>query len=132
MIKVVAANVVMDVLDRAIQVHGSLGMSDDTPLAGMWRFSRMLKVADGPDEVHKMVIARRELNRRAKLAEAGATAPTRQRRREGAASLLVEPVDGGLVGRLGEPSTTLANWASTLVGLAVLARRVARERRPRG
>jgi acyl-CoA dehydrogenase len=53
----------MDVLDRAIQVHGALGMSDDTPLAGMWRFSRMLKVADGPDEVHKMVIARRELNR---------------------------------------------------------------------
>jgi acyl-CoA dehydrogenase len=63
MIKVVAANVVMDVLDRAIQVHGALGLSDDTPLAGMWRFSRMLKVADGPDEVHKMVIARRELNR---------------------------------------------------------------------
>ena len=63
MIKVVAANVVMDVLDRAIQVHGSLGMSDDTPLASMWRYSRMLKVADGPDEVHKMVIARRELNR---------------------------------------------------------------------
>ena len=39
MIKVVAANVVMDVLDRAIQVHGALGMSDDTPLAWMWRFS---------------------------------------------------------------------------------------------
>jgi len=69
MIKVVAANVVMDVLDRAIQVHGALGMSDDTPLAGMWRFSRMLKVADGPDEVHKMVIARRELNRAAKRAQ---------------------------------------------------------------
>jgi acyl-CoA dehydrogenase len=69
MIKVVAANVVMDVLDRAIQVHGSLGMSDDTPLAGMWRFSRMLKVADGPDEVHKMVIARRELNHWAKQVE---------------------------------------------------------------
>jgi acyl-CoA dehydrogenase len=59
----------MDVLDRAIQVHGSLGMSDDTPLAGMWRFSRMLRVADGPDEVHKMVIARRELNRAARRAE---------------------------------------------------------------
>jgi acyl-CoA dehydrogenase len=71
MIKVVAANVVMDVLDRAIQVHGSLGMSDDTPLAGMWRFMRMLRVADGPDEVHKMVIARRELNRAAKRTEAG-------------------------------------------------------------
>ena len=39
MIKVVAANVVMDVLDRAIQVHGSLGMSDDTPLALLWRYS---------------------------------------------------------------------------------------------
>jgi acyl-CoA dehydrogenase len=72
MIKVVAANVVMDVLDRAIQVHGSLGMSDDTPLAGMWRFMRMLRVADGPDEVHKMVIARRELNRAAKRLEAAA------------------------------------------------------------
>ena len=71
-IKVVAANMVMDVLDRAIQVHGSLGMSDDTPLAGMWRFSRMLKVADGPDEVHKMVIARRELNRAAKAGRGSA------------------------------------------------------------
>jgi acyl-CoA dehydrogenase len=70
MIKVVAANVVMDVLDRAIQVHGALGISDDTPLARMWRFSRMLKVADGPDEVHKIVIARRELNQWAKEAEA--------------------------------------------------------------
>jgi acyl-CoA dehydrogenase len=69
MIKVVAANVVMDVLDRAIQVHGALGMSDDTPLAWMWRFSRMLRVADGPDEVHKMVIARRELHHWAKQAE---------------------------------------------------------------
>ena len=76
MIKVVAANVVMDVLDRAIQVHGALGMSDDTPLAWMWRFSRMLRVADGPDEVHKMVIARRELNRWAK--EAGGRSRTDQ------------------------------------------------------
>jgi acyl-CoA dehydrogenase len=71
-IKIVAANMVMDVLDRAIQVHGSLGMTDDTPLAAMWRFSRMLRLADGPDEVHKMVLARRELNRWAKRAEAEA------------------------------------------------------------
>jgi acyl-CoA dehydrogenase len=77
MIKVVAANVVMDVLDRAIQVHGALGMSDDTPLAGMWRFSRMLKVADGPDEVHKMVIARRELNRWTTEAETAGDASLR-------------------------------------------------------
>src|SRR5919112_4472719 len=63
MTKVVAANVVMDVLDRAIQVHGALGVSDDTPLAVMWRSLRMLRLADGPDEVHKMVIAMRELNK---------------------------------------------------------------------
>ncbi|MFL5898878.1 MAG: acyl-CoA dehydrogenase family protein [Solirubrobacterales bacterium] len=71
-IKIVAANMVMDVLDRAIQIHGSLGMTDDTPLAIMWRFSRMLRLADGPDEVHKMVLARRELNRWSKRAEAEA------------------------------------------------------------
>jgi acyl-CoA dehydrogenase len=74
MIKVVAANVVMDVLDRAIQVHGALGMSDDLPLASMWRYSRMLRVADGPDEVHKMVIARRELGRWATDEESDAPA----------------------------------------------------------
>src|SRR5919109_402082 len=62
MIKVVAANVFMDVLDRAIQVLGALGVSDDTPIAAMWRHGRMLRIADGPDEVHKMVIAMRELN----------------------------------------------------------------------
>jgi acyl-CoA dehydrogenase len=44
-------------------VHGALGVSDDTPLAIMWRQLRMLRLADGPDEVHKMVIALRELNR---------------------------------------------------------------------
>jgi acyl-CoA dehydrogenase len=71
-IKVVAANMVMNVLDRAIQVHGALGMTDDTPLAALWRFSRMLRLADGPDEVHKMVLARREINRWAKRAEAEA------------------------------------------------------------
>jgi acyl-CoA dehydrogenase len=74
MIKVVAANVVMDVLDRAIQTHGSLGMTEDTPLAAMWRYSRMLRIADGPDEVHKMVIARRELGRWAKRADEEAAA----------------------------------------------------------
>ncbi len=80
MIKVVAANVFMDVLDRAIQVHGALGVSDDTPLALMWRQGRWLRLADGPDEVHKMVIALRELNR-AKAADsqvAEAQAPAAQ------------------------------------------------------
>jgi acyl-CoA dehydrogenase len=63
MIKVVAAQMHQEVLDRAMQVHGALGMSDDLPLALMWRQGRWLRVADGPDEVHKMVIAMRELNR---------------------------------------------------------------------
>jgi acyl-CoA dehydrogenase len=74
MIKVVAANMVMDVLDRAVQVHGALGMTDDTPLAAMWRYSRMLRLADGPDEVHKMVIARREVGRFLKKRAASAEA----------------------------------------------------------
>ncbi|RIL02562.1 MAG: acyl-CoA dehydrogenase [Proteobacteria bacterium] len=63
MIKVVAPNMVMNVLDRAIQCLGALGVSDDTPVAAFWRHSRALRLADGPDEVHKMVIARRELHR---------------------------------------------------------------------
>ncbi|MEX2253086.1 MAG: acyl-CoA dehydrogenase family protein [Thermoleophilaceae bacterium] len=63
MIKVVAAQVHQEVCDRAMQVHGALGMSDDIPLAMMWRQGRWLRIADGPDEVHKMVIALRELNR---------------------------------------------------------------------
>ena len=63
MIKVVAAQMHQDVCDRAMQVHGALGMSDDVPLALMWRQGRWLRIADGPDEVHKQSIARRELSR---------------------------------------------------------------------
>ena len=48
-------------------------MTDDTPLAALWRYSRMLRMADGPDEVHKLVIARFELNRWSKRAEAEAS-----------------------------------------------------------
>ncbi len=63
MTKVVVPNVMMSVLDRAIQCLGALGVSDDTPIAALWRNGRALRIADGPDEVHKMVIARRELKR---------------------------------------------------------------------
>jgi acyl-CoA dehydrogenase len=63
MIKVVVPNMMMQVLDRAIQCLGALGMSDDTPVAAFWRHGRAMRIADGPDEVHKMVIARRELKR---------------------------------------------------------------------
>lgn len=61
MIKVVAPNMMLNVCDRAIQVLGALGVTDETPIAGFWRHGRALRIADGPDEVHKMTIARREL-----------------------------------------------------------------------
>ncbi|MBI5106770.1 MAG: acyl-CoA dehydrogenase family protein [Solirubrobacterales bacterium] len=60
-IKVAAPNVALKVIDRAIQVHGGGGVSDDFPLASMYAHMRTLRLADGPDEVHKMTIARREL-----------------------------------------------------------------------
>lgn len=63
MIKVMAANMMMRVLDRAIQLHGAAGVSDDLPIARFWREGRALRIADGPDEVHRMVIARRELRK---------------------------------------------------------------------
>ena len=59
LIKFYGAKVLMDVLDRAIQVHGALGVSDDTPLAYMWRQGRAARIYDGPDEVHKTVVSRR-------------------------------------------------------------------------
>ena len=62
-IKVVAPSTALWVIDQAIQVHGGAGVSDDTPLAMMWAHARTLRIADGPDEVHEMVIARRELAR---------------------------------------------------------------------
>src|SRR6202043_529927 len=60
-IKVAAPNVALKVIDRAIQVHGGGGVCDDFPLAWMYAHVRSLRLADGPDEVHKMIIARREL-----------------------------------------------------------------------
>jgi alkylation response protein AidB-like acyl-CoA dehydrogenase len=63
-IKVVAPNVLQRVVDDAIQIHGGGGMSDDFPLAGMFAGARSLRLADGPDEVHKGVIARIELAKR--------------------------------------------------------------------
>jgi alkylation response protein AidB-like acyl-CoA dehydrogenase len=61
LIKFYAARVLHDVVDRAIQVHGGLGVTDDTPLAVMYRMARGARIYDGADEVHKMVVARRIL-----------------------------------------------------------------------
>ncbi len=60
-IKVIAPNVALAVVDRAIQAFGAMGVSDDVPLARMYAGLRSLRLADGPDEVHKRAIARREL-----------------------------------------------------------------------
>jgi acyl-CoA dehydrogenase len=60
-IKFYAARVLNDVIDRAIQVHGALGLTDDTPLARMYVNARGARIYDGPDEVHRMVVSRRIL-----------------------------------------------------------------------
>jgi alkylation response protein AidB-like acyl-CoA dehydrogenase len=61
MIKFVVANVMQKVIDRAIQVHGGLGMTDDTILAHFYRHERAARIYDGADEVHKVSLARRLL-----------------------------------------------------------------------
>jgi acyl-CoA dehydrogenase len=61
LIKFFAARVLNDVIDRAIQVHGALGLTDDTPLASMALHARGGRIYDGPDEVHRMVVSRRIL-----------------------------------------------------------------------
>jgi acyl-CoA dehydrogenase len=62
-IKVVAPTMALKVLDRAIQVHGGGGVTQDFPLAGWWAGLRTLRLADGPDEVHKRAIARNEIKK---------------------------------------------------------------------
>ncbi len=74
MIKAIAPNVALRVLDRAIQAHGAAGVSQDTFLASAWANSRTLRLADGPDEVHMESIAKQEL---AKWDQAGAAAASK-------------------------------------------------------
>ena len=61
MIKFFGAKVLLDVIDRAIQTHGSLGFSSDIPLEGMYRAARGARIYDGPDEVHRVTVARQIL-----------------------------------------------------------------------
>jgi acyl-CoA dehydrogenase len=58
MIKYFGARVLHDVLDRALQIHGSLGFSTDLPLERMYRWARAARIYDGPDEVHRVSVAR--------------------------------------------------------------------------
>jgi len=58
MIKIVCPRMCCNVVDRAIQAHGGLGVSQDTPLAGFWVYGRTVRIADGPDEVHMHQLGR--------------------------------------------------------------------------
>jgi acyl-CoA dehydrogenase len=69
-IKATVPNVALDVIDDAIQMHGAAGISQDFPLAAMYTNARTLRFADGPDEVHRMVVARSELRPYVKAAQA--------------------------------------------------------------
>jgi len=64
MIKIVAPNMALDVMDRAIQIHGAVGLSQDTPLAHLYAYARTLRMADGPDQVHMMQLGRNLARRR--------------------------------------------------------------------
>ena len=67
----IAARVATDVIDRAIQLFGGAGVTDDWPLASMYAHARTLHLVDGPDEVHMRQIARRELGKYAHLRPEG-------------------------------------------------------------
>ena len=71
MIKVVAPNMALDVIDRAIQVHGGAGICDDFGLSAAWAHARTLRLADGPDEVHRRAVARLELQKHDPAPKAG-------------------------------------------------------------
>jgi acyl-CoA dehydrogenase len=60
-IKAAEPSMVIDIIDNAMQIHGAAGLSQDFPLADMYTHARTLRLADGPDEVHRMVVARNEL-----------------------------------------------------------------------
>ena len=70
MIKVVAPNVAQQVVDAAMQIHGGGGLSEDFILAELYGYARALRLADGPDEVHRMLIAKLEVKRQMKRLEA--------------------------------------------------------------
>ena len=61
--KVVVPNMALNVIDRAIQMHGGTGVSEDTPLAKMWAAHRAMRLSDGPDEVHREMISRQEIGK---------------------------------------------------------------------
>jgi acyl-CoA dehydrogenase len=90
-IKFWGARVLYDVIDRAIQVHGSLGYSTDLPLESMYRAARAARIYDGPDEVHKVTVARQILKRYKPSEVPSEHVPTRRR---AAQERFAEQLDG--------------------------------------
>lgn len=74
-IKVVAPNMAQQVIDAAIQVHGGAGVSEDFPLTALLGYARILRIADGPDEVHRALVAKLELRRQRARREAAGGMP---------------------------------------------------------
>ncbi|KAG8685035.1 hypothetical protein FRC09_014996, partial [Ceratobasidium sp. 395] len=76
--KFVVPNMALQVVDRAMQVHGAEGICQDTPLAKFWAGLRTLRFADGPDEVHMQQIGQRELKRVPRVKELSAAAAIKE------------------------------------------------------
>lgn len=62
-IKVIVPTIACRIIDQAMQIHGGMGLSNDTPLAGLYAYARTLRLADGPDEVHRGVVAKMEVKK---------------------------------------------------------------------
>ena len=78
MIKYYGAQVLYNVIDRSLQVHGSLGYSADLPLEAMYRWARAARIYDGPDEVHRQTVARQVLKGYSPRAVPSEHIPTRR------------------------------------------------------
>src|SRR6202021_795010 len=90
MIKYYGASVLYNVIDRAIQVCGSLGFSTDLPLEHMYRAARAARIYDGPDEVHKVTVARQVLKRYKPVDVPTEHVPTRRKAAEGRFAEMLE------------------------------------------
>jgi hypothetical protein len=79
-IKVAVPDIALEIIDQAIQMHGGAGVSADLPLAGMFAAIRTLRIADGPDEVHRALVARLELQKYMpkRAASTGSPAPAEE------------------------------------------------------
>ncbi len=94
MIKYYGASVLYNVIDRAIQAHGALGFSTDLPLELMYRFARAARIYDGPDEVHKVTVARQVLKRYQPVDVPSEHVPTRRKAAEAKFAALLAEVSG--------------------------------------